>query len=105
MGCILADSEAMSRRVEVAKALGMSLPPLINEFCGECGQWHTIQIPEEYCDQRFGAGVTTVDAPVKSEPDKYVDRRYCQTCHAYHNADNRCAGPRQVQNWEMKELG
>ena len=102
MACILKDQELITRRIEVAKALNLSLPPMMNDFCQECSQWHAIQIPEEHCDQRFGR--PPADVPVKPEGDKYFDRKYCDMCHAYHNRDNLCPGGRQLQDWDKKEI-
>ena len=101
--CKLVDTESMNRRVEIAKALGMSLPQFINEFCQECSQWHTIQIPEEHCDHRFG--LPPIEVPQSAKSETYIERRYCSVCHAYHNKDNRCGGAREAQDWETKEIG
>ena len=98
MSCIL---QGGSRAVEAAKFLGVSLPPMLNEFCNPCGKWHMIIIPAEHSDQRFGR--PPVDVLVQ-EADTYKDKPYCHTCHAYHKQGEYCGGKREVQNWEDKQI-
>lgn len=102
MQCIRTDPEHHARRGQVAASLGVSIPPVVNEFCNACGQWHMMQTGDQG-DPRFG--LPPVDAPPKKDkPDAWFPRSYCQVCHAYHNSDGRCAGPREVQEWASKEM-
>ena len=102
MSCILGDGGFISRRKEIADHLGMSLPPLLTEFCEACTQWHTLQVPEDQCDMRFR--MTPADVPAQVEPEKYFPKSYCKVCHAYHNRDGRCGGSREAEDWEKKEI-
>ena len=86
----------------MANAMGVSIPPLVNEFCGECHAWHMIDTGDQG-DPRYG--LPPVDVVKKDKPDVWKPRTYCHTCHAYHNEDGRCGGAREAVDWAQKEIG
>ena len=101
MPCILEGGAALKDMSEVGEALGMSLPPMVNKFCEPCNSWHVIETGE-YGDQRYG--MTPVDVTMKREPEKFKDRTYCHTCHAYGHPSGVCPGERVFEDWGKKEI-
>lgn len=101
MACIKTDPQHHKDRGEVAVAMGVSIPPIVNEFCNDCGQYHMMETGDQG-DPRFG--LPPVDVAKKEKPDTWAPRQYCQTCHAYHNSDNRCGGHREAIDWAAKVM-
>jgi len=102
MACIKTDPQHHQNRADVAATLGVSIPPVVNEFCNDCGAYHMMETGEQG-DSRYG--LPPVDVAKKEKPDTWQPRAFCHTCHAYHNADNRCGGPRDATEWKDKVIG
>ena len=102
MNCIRNDPAHHQARGEVAAAMGVSIPPIVNERCDACGTWHMMETGEQG-DPRFG--LAPADVAKKEKPDTWFPRTYCETCHAYHNSDGRCGGPRESVEWDQKVIG
>lgn len=100
MSCIVQDGSAIEKARSVAEMIGASLPPLIQQFCEGCNQWHAIETGE-FGDMRYRR--PPVDLPKKEKPDTWYERKYCHECHAYHNKDDRCGGVREAEDWSKKE--
>ena len=99
MSCII--ESAKQRAVETAEALGLSLPPLMNQYCQGCNTFHIIDL-SDVCDQRYGRA--PVDLPKREKLETWYRREYCHVCHAYHNRDGVCGGARDVQEWADKPM-
>lgn len=92
---------AKAKAVEVSNALGIGLPPIMNQHCPECNTFHMIDL-SDVCDQRFGRA--PVDVPKSEKPSTWYERKYCEVCSAYHNKDGYCPGPRENIDWSNKVM-
>lgn len=105
--CVL-ESEAgeQQRRklIERAKYLGLKMRPQELQYCEFHHNNHLFYVNDpDVVDSRYGQA--PVDVPVKSDPDKYIVRRYCTVCYAYHGGEERCAGERPpVADWSKSEI-